>query len=31
MLITFDQVIEDDKVFLCISDGTFLEENGLSL
>lgn len=27
----FDQVIEDDKVFLCISDGTFLEENGLSL
>lgn len=27
----FDQVIEDEKVYLCITDGTFLEENGLSL
>lgn len=27
----FDQVIEDEKVYLCITDGTFLENNGLSL
>jgi len=27
----FDQVIENEKVYLCITDGTFLEDNGLSL
>jgi len=32
MLITVDDIVRvNEKVYLCITDGTFLEDNGLSL